>query len=61
MAEHHTTITPLSIWEVHKIKTKRIAEIGENQSGRWEIVKATVREAAAKGAMYGEFLAYMAE
>ena len=43
------------------MKTKLIAEIGENHYGRWDIAKAMVREAAANGATYAKLQTYTAE
>ena len=40
------------------MKTKLIAEIGENHYGRWDIAKAKVREAAAHGATYAKLQTY---
>ncbi len=43
------------------MKTKVIAEVGENHYGRWDIAKGMVREAAQNGATYAKFQTYTAD
>ena len=43
------------------MKTKLIAEIGENHYGRWDVAKGMVREAAVNGATYAKLQTYTAE
>lgn len=43
------------------MKTKIIAEIGENHYGRWDVAKGMVREAAQNGATHAKFQTYTAE
>jgi len=43
------------------MKTKIIAEIGENHYGRWDVAKAMVREAGRNGATHAKFQTYTAE
>jgi len=43
------------------MKTKVIAEIGENHYGRWDVAKGMIREAARNGATYAKFQTYTAD